>query len=219
MFSQTSALVKETVTQLSTVPVGFFFPLASHWASAIAVWLLRVWCSRNVPDIDVKLPAKWFHIRASCVIELGAVRYPAMSENTTNLTVGALVWNCLKCLCVLPGTLLLKCRFGKVLFFLLISTQNTSSPANTFLFSPQLRHLLPPVAPNDVAVDGLVMWAKRNVNASKYRCEDKSILFLQYKICFHFSSFWSNFSRYTFPIIMTASGRKKHFTWLQWHSR
>lgn len=81
IFSQTSALVKETVTQLSTVPVGFFSLLASHWASAIAVWLLRVWCSRNVLDIDVKLPAKWFHIRASCVIELGAVRYPALSEN------------------------------------------------------------------------------------------------------------------------------------------
>lgn len=71
--------------------------LPPHWASAKAVWLLRVWCSRNVPDIDVTLPAKWFHIRASCVIQLGAGRYPALSEDTAALTVSPPVWNLLKC--------------------------------------------------------------------------------------------------------------------------
>lgn len=49
-----------------------FFPPLTLWASAMAVWLLRVWCSRGVPDIDVKLPTEWFHISASCVIEQGA---------------------------------------------------------------------------------------------------------------------------------------------------
>lgn len=38
----------------------------------MAVWLHGVWCSRGVPDIDVKLPTEWFHISASCVIEQGA---------------------------------------------------------------------------------------------------------------------------------------------------
>lgn len=147
LFSQTSALVKATVTQLSNVPVGFF-SLPSRWASAIAVWLLRVWCSRNVPDIDVKLPAKWFHIRASCVTKLGAVRYPALSEDTAALTASPLVWDSLKR--ILPGALLFKPHntcdgmFGKSFYFILF-------------FLPQLRQLLPPVTRNDVDVDGLAI--------------------------------------------------------------
>lgn len=125
LFSQTSALVKATVTQLSNVPVGFP-PPPSRCASAIAVWLLRVWCSRNVPDIDVKLPAKWFHIRASCVIELGAVRYPALSEETTTLTVSPLVWDPLKCMpyasclvrsCLSPTTHVMVCSRKVFIYF------------------------------------------------------------------------------------------------------
>lgn len=37
-----------------------FPPPVTLWASAMAVWLLRLWCSRGVPGTDTELNAKWF---------------------------------------------------------------------------------------------------------------------------------------------------------------
>lgn len=104
LFSQTSASRQSDGNPVIESACGrfFFLPLPSRWASAIAVWLLRVWCSRNVPDIDVKLPGKWFHIRAFCVTDLGAGSFSALWEDSSTLTVSPLVRDSFKC--ILPGS-------------------------------------------------------------------------------------------------------------------
>lgn len=130
------------------MPVGFFSPPPpTLWASAMAVWLLRVWCSRGVPDIDIKLNTKWFpfHISASWAIERGNLRHIQHCQKKKPLRQSVKsrpVRSCLTCKfhtsCLIRFSFYLQSTrdgiFGEGLFFLrLNNTWNNkhSSPSIT----------------------------------------------------------------------------------------
>lgn len=139
MFSQTSAPVKETVTQLSTVPVGFFFPrlTLSKCNSCLTPTCLvfkkcpRHWCQTSCQVIPHQ--GLLCHRTGSCEVSSIVGKHNHPDSRCSGLELFEMF---MRPAWYTPVEALQPSHvsFWKVLFFLLISTQNTSSPANTFLF-------------------------------------------------------------------------------------
>lgn len=109
LFSQTTALVKATVTQLSNVPVGFFFPplTLSKCNSCLTSTCLvfkkcpRHWCQAScqaIPHQDLLC-----HRTGSCEVSSIVGRHNHSDSQSSGLGLFEM-----HALCILPGALLFK---------------------------------------------------------------------------------------------------------------